>query len=89
MITCDWDPEKAALGFAKHKVPFEWACLVFEALTVEVEDTRYSYPERRYQAYGYIEGRLFQCVYTWKDEGRTRWVISFRKCNEREVKRYG
>jgi len=84
-----WDPDKAVANLAKHKVPFELAEYVFADLAAEVEDVRWDYGEPRIQAYGRIAGRLFQCVYTWRDDGRTRWIISLRKANKREVRRYG
>jgi len=38
-------------------------------------------------AFGVISGRLFACVYA--DRNGERRVISLRKANQREVKRYG
>lgn len=52
-----------------------------------VEDTRFDYPERRFQALGRIDGRLHMVVFTPVALGRVR-VISFRKANAREVRRY-
>ena len=50
------------------------------------EDTRKDYGERRYCVLGCIEDRLHSVVFTPR-EGKPR-VISLRKANKREVKRY-
>ncbi len=50
-------------------------------------DTRRDYGEERFIAYGYVDKRLHVCVYTVR-ENEIR-VISVRKANDREVKKYG
>ena len=50
-------------------------------------DSRYEYGEERFRLYGKIEGRLFVVVYT--ERGETIRIISARKANKREQKRYG
>jgi len=52
-----------------------------------MSDDRFDYGEVREVAFGYIQGRLFVCVYADRDAERR--VISLRKANKREVKRYG
>lgn len=59
---------------------FEWDSAVIE------EDVRVDYGERRYCAFGYIAERLFALVFTPRAE--KIHVISLRKANSREVKRY-
>ncbi len=59
---------------------FEWA----DALVVE--DTRKDYKEQRFQALGLIGVRLHTLVFTPRD-GKAH-VISLRKANQREMKRY-
>jgi uncharacterized DUF497 family protein len=59
---------------------FEWDSALI------VEDIRKDYGERRFQALGLIEGRLHVLVFTPR-AGKTH-VISLRKANKREVKRY-
>jgi uncharacterized protein len=51
-----------------------------------LEDTRFDYPEHRYRVLGLIASRLHAVVFTPVDGGIR--VISFRKANSREVKRY-
>lgn len=82
-----WDEGKNDSNIDKHGIGFAAAPLLFEGLITEVADTRFPYGETRLNAYGAIGGRLFVCCYA----PRYGWrhVISFRKANAREVKRYG
>lgn len=50
------------------------------------EDTRKNYGEARYAALGYLSGRLHVLIFTPIDDGVR--VISLRKANKREVRRY-
>ena len=69
------------LSFALVKDEFEWS-------TAQViEDTRRDYGERRYRALGLIGTRLHALIYTPRGTGIH--VISLRKANQREVRRYG
>jgi uncharacterized DUF497 family protein len=52
-----------------------------------IEDVRKDYGERRFRVLGYIDDRLYAVVFTPRDN--TVRVISFRKANIQEVKRYG
>ena len=71
----------AARGISfERAATFEWDTALI------AEDTRRDYGERRFQALGVIEGRLHVLVFTPRD-GKTH-VISLRKANQREVKRY-
>ena len=51
-----------------------------------VEDLRHDYGERRFQVIGLIGERLHVLVFT--PRGTAVHVISLRKANRREVKRY-
>lgn len=50
------------------------------------EDVRNDYPERRFVAFGLIDNRLHALCFTPTANGIR--VISFRKANQREVKKY-
>lgn len=50
------------------------------------EDTRHDYGERRYNALVPLHGRLHNVVFTPRDNAMH--IISFRKANERERKKY-
>jgi uncharacterized protein len=59
---------------------FDWGTSYSE------EDTRFPYPERRWITTGFLGDRLHVVCHT-PIEGGTR-VISFRKANSREVRKY-
>ena len=80
-----FDPAKRARTLAERGLDFEDALIVFEGVTVEVEDTRRNYGEPRIVCYGLLSGRLVVVGYT--PRGATRHVFSMRKANEREKAR--
>ncbi|MFP5391633.1 MAG: BrnT family toxin [Gammaproteobacteria bacterium] len=81
-----FDPVKDQTNTEKHgvslaaAVEFEWD----DALTWA--DERKAYGEGRMCAIGYIGNRLHYVVFV--DRGEARRVISLRKANSREEKRY-
>jgi len=82
----DFDPKKSnknshdrGLSFSRA-IDFDWGAARY------VEDIRHVYPERRFIAMGYLDGRLHVLCFT-PIEGGVR-IISFRKANLREVRRY-
>jgi len=60
--------------------------LVFAGVTLEIEDTRKDYGEKRIICFGRLAGRMVVVGYTPRDAG-TRQVFSMRKANEREQAR--
>ncbi|CAI2933565.1 BrnT family toxin [Aminobacter niigataensis] len=50
-------------------------------------DDRRDYGEDRFVAFGYVDLRLYVCVFTMRDT--VFHVISVRKANDREIARYG
>ncbi|MBQ1763817.1 MAG: BrnT family toxin [Aquincola sp.] len=80
-----FDPSKRLRTLADRGLDFEDAKAVFEGITVEVEDTRKAYGERRFICYGHLAGRLVVIGYT--PRGFTRHVFSMRKANDREQAR--
>ena len=80
-----FDPAKRLRILADRGVDFEDAAIVFDGTTVEVEDTRKNYGERRMICYGMLSGRLVVVGYTLR--GATRHVFSMRKANDREKAR--
>jgi uncharacterized DUF497 family protein len=59
-----FDPAKRARTLAERGLDFEDAVIVFEGVTVEVEDTRRNYGEPRVICYGLLSGRLVVVGYT-------------------------
>ena len=90
MMEFDWDDRKNADNVSIRQIPFELAGLLFREETLEEDDNRWDYGELRIRAYGKVNGRLFVCIYTDRMlEGRlVRWIISLRKANKREVRKY-
>ena len=81
-----FDPAKDASNVEKHGVSLAWAGeLLWETLQAKLDDRR-DYREQRFIGYALMADRLYCVVYT--DRGDTRRVISLRKANYREVKRY-
>ena len=63
--------------------------LLFTGPFVEEEDARIDYGATRFVATGPIAAlgnRIFVVVYTWREN--IRRIISFRKANDREVRKY-
>ena len=77
-----FDPVKRAKTLADRGLDFADAALIFAGLTVEVEDTRRNYGEKRIICYGLLAGRVVVVGYTQR--GGDRHVFSMRKANERE-----
>jgi uncharacterized DUF497 family protein len=82
-----WDPAKHAENCVKHGLDFEVVRRFEWERAVAFIDGRHNYGEVRRRAYGPIDGRLCVLVFTVRDE--VVRVISLRKANRREVRRYG
>ena len=70
-------------------LPLGAAELLFTGPFVEEEDARIDYGETRFVATGPIAAlgdRIFVVVYTWREN--IRRIISFRKANDREIRKY-
>ena len=81
-----FDPAKDAINISKHGVSMALASeLDWESAQLWL-DTRKEYGEVRIIALALIRTRLFYMVFT--DRGDYRRIISLRKANAREVKRY-
>lgn len=80
-----YDAAKRERTLAERGLDFEDAAIVFDGLTVEVEDTRKDYGERRILCFGLLAGRLVVVGYV--PRGAVRHVFSMRKANDREQTR--
>jgi len=83
----EWHEEKSAACFEDRGFDFAYVASAFvdPFLLIETDD-RFSYGEDRYRLIGSIEGRLYVVVYTLRQN--TIRIISARKANQREIKRY-
>jgi uncharacterized protein len=84
-VQITFDPAKRDRTLAVRGLAFEDVALVFEGVTLQVEDTRKDYGESRIVCYGYLMGRMVVVGYT--PRGEDRHVFSMRKANAREKAR--
>jgi hypothetical protein len=82
-----FDPAKNDTNIRERGLPFSLVKDEFDWASARViEDARRDYGERRYRALGLIGLRLHAVVYTPRGTGMH--VISLRKANKREERRY-
>jgi len=81
-----FDPAKERANLAKHNLSLTRAVYFDWDTAVTVEDVRHPYGEARLMSVGYIDARLHCVVYVVRDNHYR--IISLRKANTREVKRY-
>ncbi|MBK1674177.1 MULTISPECIES: BrnT family toxin [Ectothiorhodospira] len=82
----EYDADKDAANRAKHGVSLAEAKALEWDTLLAMEDRRRDYGERRMIGYALMGARLFCVVFV--DRGEARRIISLRKANTREVKRY-
>ena len=81
-----FDPAKREWTLEHRGLDFAEAERVFEGPKFTVEDNRRDYGENRCLTYGRLDDRLVAIVWTPRDD--VRHVISMRKANEREQRKY-
>jgi uncharacterized protein len=84
-VRLSYDPAKREKTLHERGLDFEDAMVVFDGPTVEIDDTRKNYGERRVICYGLLAGRIIVVGYT--PRGEVRHVFSMRKANDREQAR--
>ncbi len=85
-VRIEYDPEKNNWNIRERNLSFDRVADLDWQTALITEDVRFAYPEKRFVAAAFLEGRLHILCFT-PVEGGIR-VISFRKANQREVKRY-
>jgi hypothetical protein len=80
-----FDPVKRAKTLTERGLDFADAALIFAGITIEIEDIRKDYGEKRVICYGLLAGRVVVVGYT--PRGADRHVFSMRKANDREKAR--
>lgn len=85
-----WDDRKSERNVRERGFDFEFATLVFDGPTLEREDARRDYGERRVIAIGQADGIMLTVIYTDRAEAgaRVRRIISARVSNRRERQAY-
>ena len=82
----EWDDDKNKANIARHRVAFDEAEQFAWEGALVASDDRQDYRESRFVAVGYVGHRLHVLAFT--ERGDKVRVISLRKANKREVKRY-
>ena len=82
----DFDPEKSNKNIRERGLSFSSASEFDWENALYMEDDRKLYSERRYIAMGYLNSRLHVLCFS-PIKGGVR-IISFRKANKREVRKY-
>jgi uncharacterized DUF497 family protein len=85
-VEISYDPAKRAATLRERGLDFEDAVQILACPTFTHEDDRFAYDERRYLTYGLLNERLI--MFAWTPEEGGRRIISMRKCNEREKRRF-
>src|ERR1700722_3174326 len=82
----EWNEDNRKDHLLKHGVDFPDVTPMFDGPTLETVDDRYPYGETRFNAPGETGGQSF--VATYAGRGTVRRIISARKANASERKKY-
>lgn len=82
----EWDETKRQTTLEKRQMDFADIAFIDPATLVSEADRRRDYGEPRFSSFAYLEGRLINFCWTPR-HGRIR-IISMRKANDRERKKY-
>lgn len=83
----EFDPEKDMGNREKHGLSLAFGGEVLaDTNRLDILDVRFDYAEERFVTYGQVKGRVWVCVYAQR--GEVCRIISVRKANERETRRY-
>jgi hypothetical protein len=82
----NFDPSKNEVNIEERGLPFSMVENFDWSSSFIVEDVRKDYGERRFQALGFIDDLLYMVVFTPRNN--VVHVISFRRANNRERKKY-
>ncbi len=77
-----WDPAKNERNVAQRGIPFALAEQFDWNTALIAEDTRKAYPERRFQAMGFIDDDLHMLIFA--PRAGAVHVISLRRAKKRE-----
>ncbi len=83
----DYDPAKRDMTLAERGLDMADAGEVFDGTHITIPDIRFDYGEERFVTIGRLAGRMV--VLAWTPRRDTTRIISMRKANDREKKRYG
>lgn len=81
-----FDPAKRDRTLAERGLDFADAAHILSGPRIEFEDLRQDYGEQRIVTVGFLAGRM--TIIIWTRRGQDHHVISMRKANDREQRRY-
>ena len=81
-----WDEAKRLSNIKDHALDFTGCEVIFDGSTYVYEDTRENYGEQRLCVTGWLKDAVVHMTYTEREEDFH--VISLRKAEKHEVKRY-
>lgn len=82
----EFDDEKRQQTLENRGLDFADAASLFEGPKFTVLDDRGDYGEDRFLTVGYLGDRL--AIVVWTPRGEARRIISMRKCNAREQRKF-
>lgn len=82
----EWDEVKRLRTLEERGLDFADVMRFQFGTAVTRPDLREDYGEKRFNSMGYLDGAL--CNLCWTVRGKRFRIISLRKCNERERKKY-
>jgi uncharacterized protein len=85
-MSYEWDDKKNLANIEKHKADFGDVQEIFDGPHFTFADNRHEYGEERCIVLGFVNGRVMIAVFTKR--GNVIRVISFRKANNREKRRF-
>jgi uncharacterized protein len=80
-------PAKRDKTLNERGLDFAEAALVLDGPIWDFQDERTEYGEERITAIGFLSERMV--VIVWTQRGEDRHIISMRKANDREQRKYG
>lgn len=86
MAEITFDPAKRERTLAERGLDFADAEIVLAGVKFQFVDDRLDYGEERITTVGLLKGRMI--VVVWTRRGEKRHIISMRKANDREQRRY-
>ncbi len=86
MGSFEWDRAKEERNIRERDVDFTTASRIWGGPVLEKIDDRRDYGETRILAFGKLNERLMAVLFTWR--GSNRRIISARKANRREQRRF-
>jgi len=85
-MAIEFDPQKRAATLEARGLDMADTAEVFDGPHMTFPDVRFDYAEERFVTVGFMGGRMV--VLAWTHRGRARRIISLRKANDREQRKF-